>query len=352
MLIDLNGRFKFEYEGEIASDATGLTKIVYNFLLPVYTRLYFTKAGEFIILKELEEKNIFLLFEHTTQIIKLAKAGYSQVYLQIDPRLVELLLQQNPVESIERNRNFNKLYANLKKKISDLTEFGQNISNYLLSNHQGQSITSLDNINNLNRIVQAEIILRKKLVDFGFTSWHQYETMARFINTFWNKNNSNKLRYLNRGEPVEMPLFSCELKFDIENFKKRLEIKRDDTGMVVDLGNIPESLYGVYPALRPLLDYILDQSENGNENRRKFVKYVAGTEYTLCNILIILKKTEIPFRTANNGTKIYDLPFFVHTCFNTLDLFKSPSSRNYQEEWIVARIDYEITKGISFSAQN
>jgi WD40 repeat protein len=352
MLIDLNGRFKFEYKGETGRDATGLTKIVYDFLLPVYTRLYFTKAGEFIILKELEEKNINLLFEHTTQIIKLAKAGYSQVYLQIDPRLVQLLLQQNPVESIERNRNFNKLYANLKKKISDSTKFGQNISNYLLSNHQGQSITSLDNINNLNRIVQAEIILRKKLVDFGFTSWHQYETMARFINTFWNMNNSNKLRYLNRGVPVEIPLFSCELKYDFENFKKRLDIKRDDTGMVVDLGNIPEFLYTEYPALRPLLDYILDQSENGNENRRKFVKYVAGTEYTLCRILILLQTVEIPFRTASNGTKIYDLPFFVHTCFNTLDLFKSPSSRNYQEVWTVARINEEITKGIGFAAHN
>ena len=149
-----------------------------------------------------------------------------------------------------------------------------------------------------------------------------------------------------------MPLFSCELKFDIENFKKRLEIKRDDTGMVVDLGNIPESLFREYPAFRSLLEYILDPSENRNENRRKFVKYVAGTEYTFCNILIILKNREIPFRTASNGTKIYDLPFFVHTCFNTLDLFKSPGSRNYQEEWTVARIDYEITKGISFSAQN
>ena len=159
--------------------------------------------------------------------------------------------------------------------------------------------------------------------------------MARFINTFWNKNNSNKLSYLNRGVPVKIPLFSCELKYDIENFRKRLEIKRDDTEMIVDLDNIPQSLFTEYPAFRSLLEYIISDPSN----RRKFLKYVAGTEYTLCKLLIILKNTEIPFKIASNGTKIYDLPFLAHTCFNTLDLFKSPRSVNYQEVWTVARIN-------------
>ena len=115
-----------------------------------------------------------------------------------------------------------------------------------------------------------------------------------------------------------------------ENFRKRLEIKRDDTGMVVDLDNIPPSLFTEYPAFRSLLEYII--LEPSKSNRIKFLKYVAGTEYTLCKLLIILKNQQIPFKIANNGTKIYDLPFLAHTCFNTLDLFKSPSFGNYQEQ--------------------
>ena len=106
-----------------------------------------------------------------------------------------------------------------------------------------------------------------------------------------------------------------------------------------------------YPALGPLLEYILNPDKAADINRRKFVKYVAGTEYTLCQIDIILKNEEIPF-DRNNRTKLYRLPFLAHTCFSTLDLFKTPLSRNYPEEWTVERIDEEITKGSGLAAHN
>ena len=73
---------------------------------------------------------------------------------------------------------------------------------------------------------------------------------------------------------------------------------------------------------------------------------MAGTEYTLSEIYIKLYDLEI--RTQNvGGTKLYKLPFDSHTCSSTLDLFKTPSSSNYQEVWTVGRIDEEITKGSS-----
>jgi uncharacterized protein YjbI with pentapeptide repeats len=341
MLVDLDGRFRFHFEGE-SGIGPGLTKMVYGFLLPVYTKLYFVEAQEFIILKK--DVNIEKLNRDTSQLIKLAKAAQSQIYLQIDPRLLELLLQENPAESIERNNNFNKLYANLKARVSDVISAGANMSNYLPENTSNQSIRSLDNINSLSRKIQAEIILRKRLFDIGFVSWVQYQNMATFIKTFWENSNSN------RGRNVKNPLFSCEIKYDIESFMKRLQIKREDTQQFLDLQEV-QSLYGVYPALRPLLEYVLDPSENGNENRRKIVKYVAGTEYTLCRILISLQNLEIPFDMSNR-TKIYRLPFLPHTCSSALDLFKTPASKNYQEVWTVARIDEEITKGSGLAAHN
>jgi hypothetical protein len=166
--------------------------------------------------------------------------------------------------------------------------------------------------------------------------------MANFIKNFWKTSN--------RERNVEYPLFSCEIKYDIESFMKRLQIKREDTQEFLNLQKV-QSLYGVYPALRPLLEYVLDPSENGNKNRRKFVKYVAGTEYTLCRILISLQNEEIPFDMSNR-TKIYKLPFLAHTCFSGLDLFKNPASKNYQEVWTVERIEEEITKGIGLAAHN
>jgi uncharacterized protein YjbI with pentapeptide repeats len=341
MLVNLDGRFRFHYEGE-SGRGRGLTKIVYSFVLPVYTKLYFVKvpATEFIILKK--DTNIEELNRHTQQMIKLAKAAQSQIYLQIDPRLLELLLPQNAAETIARSNNFNSLYANLKAKIAEVQGWGINMSNYLLKNDQNQNlpIQSFGNINKLTKQIQAEIILRKKLHDFGFQTWLQYQNMASFIKIFWIASNRRN----------ESPLFSCEIKYDIESFMERLQIKRVDNQQVLNIQEA-QSLYGVYPALGPLLDYILDQSENGNENRRKLVKYVAGTEYTLDRILILLQTVEIPFEMSNKA-KIYRLPFLAHTCSASLDLFRNPSVKNYQEVWTAARIDEEITKGSSLSAHN
>jgi len=337
MLVNLDGAFQFSFEGE-SGIGPGLTKMVYSFLLPVYTKLYFVKVPEFIILKK--DANIEKLFHDTQQIIKLAKAAKSQVYLQIDPRLLELLLQQNAAESIARSNNFNRLYKNLRTRISQIKETGEAISNYLLQNSSNESINSVDNINKLTREIQAEIILRNKLVDFGFETWLQYQNMANFIKIFWIASNRRN----------EYPLFSCEIKYDIESFMERLQIKREDTQQFLNLQQV-QAFYGVYPALGPLLDYILDQSENGNENRRKLVKYVAGTEYTLDRILILLQTVEIPFEMSNKA-KLYGLPFLAHTCASSLDLFKNPLVKNYQEVWNVARIDEEITKGSGLSAHN
>ena len=263
MLVNLDRGFRFHFEGE-SGRGPGLTKIVYSFLLPVYTKLYFVEAPEFIILKK--DANIEELNRDTSQLIKLAKAAQSQIYLQIDPRLLELLLQQNPAESIKRNQNFNRLYANLKARVSEIINAGANMSNYLPKNTSNQSISSLEHINSLSREVKAEMILRKRLFDFGFETWVQYQNMATFIKTFWITSN--------RRRNVEYPLFSCEIKYDIESFMERLQIKREDTQQVLNLQEA-QSLYGVYPALSPLLEYVLDRSENGNKNRRKIVKYVA-----------------------------------------------------------------------------
>jgi uncharacterized protein YjbI with pentapeptide repeats len=346
MLVKLDGKFRFHFEGERGIDATGLSKIVYDFILPVYTQLYFVKTGEFILLKQ--DANIKELDRDTLQLIKLAKAARSQIYLPIHPQLLELLLLPNPPESIASSNNFNNLYSNLKKRISEINNSHGNISNYLPNISKNQQITSVKNINSLSNIIKAEIILRKKLYDFAFTSWDQYENMATFIKAFWNR--GNNLEYHNKGRNIRLDLFTCELNYDIESFKRRLQIKKEETSQFLNLQQV-QSLYGNYPALQPLLEYILNPDPAANINRINFVKYVAGTEYTSCIILLALQTVEIGYNTINKN-KIYELPFLPHTCFSTLDLFKTPRSKNYQEVWTVERIDEEIRKGTGFSAHN
>jgi uncharacterized protein YjbI with pentapeptide repeats len=359
MVTNLDGNFRFHFEGESGRDASGLTKIVFDFILPVYRKLYFympkgTPEGtNFILLKpDLKNGKISELQKDTSQIIKLARAAKCQIYLPIHPLLVELLSSPNAIKATSDKSNFNKLFGELKLQLNILREADPNlnVSNYLLNNSLKPEINSVANISNLRKEIKAQILLRKRLSEFLLSSWEQYENMALFIKTFWNIRNQNKLRHQNRGKEVTLDLFTCELKFDIESFKRRIKILRDN-GEILDLSKRNSFPVREYPALGPLLDYILDPNEEADINRRKFVKFVCGTEYDASQILVILKEQEIPFK-LNNRSKLYEEPFLAHTCYSTLDLFKFPSSGNYKEKYNVKRINQEIMKGTSLGAKN
>jgi len=309
MLIDLDGRFRFEFQGQTGRDLTGLTRIVFDKLLPIYTNLFFEKerGSDFILLKEIIDMD--LLFQHTMQIIKLAKAAHSQIQLRINPQLLEFLSLRNPPESIATRQNFNKLYANFKALINIS---GNNVSNFLMNNTLKPQIKAVQgNLGAVNRALKAEILFRKTVNDFGFTSWKQYHNMALFIKAFWNTSNENKIT----KNKVKLDLFVTELKFDFESFIKRIKIIREHTGEILDISRIPVALFGIYPALQSLLHYI---SYPNDENRKTFVKYVTGTEYSPAEILIKLTNNTMD-PGLHNG-----LPFYGHSCSNTIDLYRAP----------------------------
>ena len=142
--------------------------------------------------------------------------------------------------------------------------------------------------------------------------------MALFIKRFWNMSNDNKVTVNKNGRHVEVDLFIPELKFDMISFRSRLKIRRADTDQIIDSPSIPEELCRIYPALRPLSDYISDDSPEGDNKRRTFTKYVSGTEYFPGDIRILLTNQTMSPRLYDNS------PFFSHTCFNRLDLFRAP----------------------------
>jgi hypothetical protein len=78
----------------------------------------------------------------------------------------------------------------------------------------------------------------------------------------------------------------------------------------------------MYPAFKPLLDYILNPDEEANENRKTFVKYVTGTEYSPAEILI--KLTDDIIRPELYGGQL----FYGHSCSSTIDLFRASERFN------------------------
>jgi len=316
---ELTDGFRFKFEGVNVVDLTGLTRQVFDKILPVYVHLFFIKQSteDFILLKA--DVDMDLLNQHTIQLIKLAKAAHAQIILSINPLAIKLLSEKNPKESIASSQNFNRLYANLKARIAEVNEWGMNISGYLLKNNANQQNESLENINKLTREVKAEIILRKRLHDLGFTSWVQYSKMGLFIKSYWNTSNDNKVTI---GQ-VTLDLFANNIRFDIKNFRERIKIIKSN-GEVLDLTRIPAELFQIYPALKPLLYYILSESEDGNENRKIFIKYVSGTEYFPGQLKILLTNQTMSPDIHHNS------PFYGHSCTNTLDMFRAP--QNYSGE--------------------
>jgi uncharacterized protein YjbI with pentapeptide repeats len=316
MAQELTENFRFKFEGQSATDLTGLTRIVFDKILPVYIDLFFKTTNKLILLKE--NVDIQILNLNTLQLIKLAKAAHSQIVLQIHPAVLELLLKENPKESIATRQNFSNLYKNFKNQISKMN--GVNISNYLMNKSLKPTINAArGNLDALNEDIKAEILFRKTLSDFGFTSWEQYHNMALFIKRFWNTSNDNKVTITKNRSQVEVDLFVLNLKFDIESFKRRLKFITSE-GINIDLKEISAQILESYPALRPLLQYIFDESSD--ENRRTFAKYCAGTEYYPGELRILLSRQQMSPELYNGS------PFYGHTCDTRVDLFRAPSGFN------------------------
>jgi WD40 repeat protein len=348
MIEDLNGQFRFEFQGQNAIDVTGLTRIVFDKLLPIYTNLFFekSKTSTFIILKE--KVDIELLVQHTNQIIKLAKAAKSQILLGINPELIDLLLSEdlknyfsnNKINKTKNNKNKTEKEKQLEKFYDFVNQAIQNSSFDELNNQSNSTFLRINkNKNGKNTVIQKyktkkegeiknallrEIRLRRFLVECGFSSWEEVHQMYSFIQTYWNT--SNKITFYKNGREVSLDLFVPILKLDVESFKKRIKIIREDTREIIDLSSIPEDekykLYATYPAFKPLLDYILNPHEEANENRKTFVNYVTGTAYSPAEILIIL---------TNNimNPRLHDgQPFYGHSCSSIIDLYKAHEKFN------------------------
>jgi len=186
MDIDLPENFKFQLEGEnrITSKDNNLTKIIFDKLLSFYTDKYFINnkdKSEFILLKQ--KVNFDQLYNDTLKLIKIAKAAQSHVTLNINPEIIQLLLSEDPKKTIGNRKNFNTLFANVKSKFKNKDV--KNMSQSFMNNHLEFIIKDTKNLDKLPKNFKIELVFRRFLNEYGFTSWEQYIDMAEFIQIFF-----------------------------------------------------------------------------------------------------------------------------------------------------------------------
>jgi WD40 repeat protein len=334
---DLSNRFFFIYEGrnEHGIDAGGPKRDIFDKILPVYTNKFFKKiesnGDDFIILKEDIDFDLFII--QTAQLICLANAAETPIFLRIEPRLLELLKSQKPKEFINNSKkeSFSNLFTFFEENIFKLKLEGQNLnevdldgyfinnnqSNYFKNNNSKRKLLIKNHFQQLENSIKKEILFRRFAVVCGFTNWKQFENMHRFI-----------IDYYIRFEQ----LFSSELKFDIESFLQKLNIKRTIDEFSPPI-NIPLSNFGrLSPNKKEFIFNDLKNNANSNNytyliqflklllgpqstdiDRKIFIGYITGSIYYPGELYIEL--SYISKEQMNNN------PFNPSTCSKKLMIY-------------------------------
>jgi len=301
---DLSNRFFFIYEGrnEHGIDAGGPKRDIFDKILPVYTNKFFKKIesnDDFIILKEDIDFDLFLT--QTEQLIRLANAAETPIFLRIEPRLLELLKSQKPKEFINNNKknSFSNLFKFFEENIFKLKLENQNLnevelngyfinnnSNYFKNNNSKRTLLIKNQFQQLENPIKKEILFRRFAVVCGFTNWKQFENMHKFIEKI------NGINELFKG------LFLFELKFDIESFLEKLKIKKTIDEFHPPI-YIPLSNFGrLSPNKKEFIFNDLKNNANANnytyliqflklllgpqstdEDRKIFIGYITGSIY-------------------------------------------------------------------------
>jgi hypothetical protein len=366
MKIKLPKKFRFIFQEQAGFDIGGLTRNIFEKLLPIYVKRFFESIKtnyDFIILKKTEnmpkppkeQDNIWdILVSETEQMIILANAAKTNIFLRIDPRLLKILKSDNYRlyfnNSEQKRKNFKNLYKFFNKNINDIINQNENIrnntnlteyfinspSNYFKNKEEINTLLVKGQFQQLNNSIKREIRLRRFAKECGFSSWRQLNIMYNFINKLWNDK-----------------IFIDKLKFDIESFVKRIniieikivghEITSNGLSMPIysefkisldDFGKLSEDrknfvfnqefkpeiidLFTKYYLFLPMLQFIFG-SESTDENRKIFLKNVSGSIYYPGELLIKLS-------TAN--AKEMKKPFKSTTCFFYIELYKSSSNKN------------------------
>jgi hypothetical protein len=323
---NLSGRFFFIYHGlnRIVIDAGGPRRDIFEKILPVYTKKFFkiiSNNEDYVILKE--DVDIDILYKETKQLILLAKASETTIFLKIDPTLLSLLESQNFKTYFTNNKRnrFSKLYVVFNQYI----KFINNNNDYLLKNNNNnrslmktfkkQEFTNEE----IKKILEQEIRFRRFAIICGFTNMKQFNKMTEFIRKFYHIPNS---------------FINCKLKFDIETIVKIIKIfkkikinefeyseesvpleryvRLSQNEKSVLIINDSNHIIMNYPYLIPFLNFIFGP-ESSDDDRKLFIVYVSGSSSYTGELKILL--SHLSHVEAGN------IPYKSTTCEKYLELF-------------------------------
>lgn len=264
------------------------------------------------------------LIRETEQLILLASASETKIFLKIDPILLSLLKGN---QFTYFNNNKRNSFSNLYEKFNQYIEHSNNNSQLLRNNTNNRELMKTfkkQEFKNeeIKKKLEQEIRFRRFAITRGFTNMEQFNKMAQFIRKFYYRRKS---------------FITCVLKFDIETILKRIKlfkkIKINDFGYYhlepvpleqyvrfsqnnesILILNRADDIIMNYPYLIPFLNFILGP-ESSDADRKLFVRCISGTSSYTGELKIYLS-----YKTHVNAGR---LPFKSTTCEKYLEIFRN-----------------------------
>jgi len=333
---NLSGMFFFIYEGPNRKviDFGGATRDVFDKILPAYTKKFFKEIEDnedYVILKESVDMDT--LIRETDQLILLASASETKIFLKIDPTLLSLLVETEVFKKYftnnKRNR-FSELYAEFNQYIEE----NSNNNDRLLKhpNNKRELMKTLKNqaLKNekLKIELEQEIRFRIFAIKCGFTNIKQFINMSNFITVFYN---------------IPNRFITCKLKFDRETFVKRIKlfkkikinkfedyteepipleqyVRLSQNNQSILILNRANDIIMNYPYLIPFLNFIFGP-ESSDDDRKLFVLYVSGSSSYTGELNIYLSYI--------THVKAGNIPYKSTTCEKYLELFKNKTQNRH-----------------------
>jgi len=325
---DLSSNFRFRYSGKSVIDAGGVTRDIFEKLLPVYTHKFFVSIetnNECVILRKDVDMKKFT--KDTEKMIFLARAANTKIFLKIDPRLLSLLSSDKYLEYFSNNKK--ESFADLYHFISLIINTNVNNYNVLVNNsaflrnknnnniiRQYKTTTNAELKNTLKR----EIRVRRILIEFGFKDWNQFFNMNDFFKNFIRRHNEIFLFKLNFNLESFLSKFKIFIRNSIEIPLSKFGKLSDDktTFEFKEQNKDVREIYDEYEYLRPFLDYIIGPSST-DKRREMCMAYATGSSYYPGLFKIMLRSTSDPSH------------FVAHTCSTSIDFFKYHKNRVFVE---------------------
>jgi len=330
---NLSGIFFFKYEGPNRNviDVGGPKRDVFDKILPAYTKKFFKEIEDnenYVILRESVDMDT--LIRETEQLILLARASETKIFLKIDPILLSLLEKSQPYIKYFTNNKRNS-FSNLYRKFNQYIVHSNN-NNQLLKyeNNKREFIKIFKNQKLKNeefkKKLEQEIRFRIFAITRGFTNMEQFNKMAQFIRKFYYRRKS---------------FITCKLKFDVETIIKRIKLYKmikinnfdEYTEELIPLEqyvrlsqnksvlilNRADDVIMNYPYLIPFLNFILGP-ESSDDDRKLFVIYVSGSSSYTGELKIYLSY----ITRVKAGRE-----FHSSTCYKYLELFKNKTQNRH-----------------------